>query len=169
MLEMVALMKILVLSDSHSIRNFMHRCVERFAPDAIIHLGDYVKDGAELKAAYPNIPFYQVQGNCDRYRCPPSIPEVLVERICGVELYLTHGHLQGVKSGLAVLKQEARNCRVAGVLFGHTHEAYCVKEPDGLWVLNPGTSGFIGSSVGIVETDGRNICSCRIVKATELD
>ena len=57
-------MTILVLSDSHSTLRFMRRCVDTIQPDALIHLGDYFDDGTVLKEEYPQIPFYQVPGNC---------------------------------------------------------------------------------------------------------
>ena len=64
-------MKVLVLSDSHSYLDFMTRAVEALRPDAVIHLGDYVNDGRELMEQFPGLPFYQVPGNCDAYRCDP--------------------------------------------------------------------------------------------------
>ena len=41
-------MKILVLSDSHGLQYFMQRCVEALQPDAVIHLGDMVRDADKL-------------------------------------------------------------------------------------------------------------------------
>ena len=49
-------MKILVLSDSHSYSDFMQRCMDACRPDAVIHLGDYVSDGKDLRRLYPEIP-----------------------------------------------------------------------------------------------------------------
>ena len=83
-------MKILVLSDSHSTLSFMRRCIDSVKPDAAIHLGDHFDDGLAMKEEYPGIPFYQVPGNCDRYRCPPGQPEIMIPRIGGVDLYMTH-------------------------------------------------------------------------------
>ena len=105
-------MKILVLSDSHSTLSFMRRCVEEVKPDAIIHLGDYFDDGQAVKEEYPGTPMYQVPGNCDRYRCPPGQPEILIDRVCGVDLYMTHGHKHSVKSYLGALLRDARTAKV---------------------------------------------------------
>ena len=44
-------MKILVLSDSHSSHRFMRECIESVKPDAVIHLGDFVRDGEAMKEA----------------------------------------------------------------------------------------------------------------------
>ena len=79
----------------------------------------------------------QVPGNCDRYRCPPFVQEVLSEKIDGIYFYLTHGHRHMVKQRLDMLLLDARKCKAAAGLYGHTHIADCHQEEDGLWVLNP--------------------------------
>lgn len=161
-------MKILVLSDSHSMRSFMRRCIEQVKPDVIVHLGDYFEDGETMKEEFPDVPFYQVPGNCDRYRCPPDQPEILVETIGGVSLYLTHGHRHRVKLSLTALLRDARACHADAVLYGHTHEADCRQEDDGLWVLNPGSCGYYGGSAGLMEIrEGKNLF-CRILREEDL-
>lgn len=161
-------MNILVLSDSHSALSFMRRCVEAMKPDAIVHLGDYYDDGQALKEEFPGIPFYQVPGNCDRYRCPPGQPEILVERVFGVDLYLTHGHKHSVKSYLGALLRDARACRVQAVLYGHTHVPDCHREEDGLWVLNPGSCGYFGGSAGLICVQSGKITGCRLLTDGDL-
>lgn len=161
-------MKILVLSDSHSSMSFMRLCVERVKPNAIVHLGDHFDDAEALHGEYPGIRMYRVPGNCDRYRCPPGQPEILVDRVCGVDLYMTHGHKHRVKSYLGALLHDARACRVAAVLYGHTHEADCHREEDGLWVLNPGSCGYYGGSAGLIQVENGKILSCRILKDSDL-
>ncbi len=160
-------MKILVFSDSHSSLSFMRRCVERVKPNAIVHLGDYFDDGQAIKEEFPGIPFYQVPGNCDRYRCPPGQPEILIDRVCGVDLYMTHGHRHQVKSYLGALLADARRAKVAAVLYGHTHTAFCQQEEDGLWVLNPGSCGYYGGSACVIQVQSGNIQSCRIFRDGE--
>lgn len=161
-------MKILVLSDSHSSMSFMRLYVERVKPNAIVHLGDHFDDAEALHEEYPGIRMYRVPGNCDRYRCPPGQPEILVDRVCGVDLYMTHGHKHRVKSNLGALLHDARACRVAAVLYGHTHEADCHREEDGLWVLNPGSCGYYGGSAGLIQVENGKILSCRILKDSDL-
>ena len=85
-------MTILVFSDSHSSLGFMRRCMETVHPDGVIHLGDYFDDGEVIREENPGIPFYQVPGNCDRYRCPPGQPEILIDRIFGVDFYKGRGN-----------------------------------------------------------------------------
>ena len=161
-------MKILVLSDSHSSMSFMCRCVDVVSPHAIVHLGDHFDDGQALKEEYPGIPFYQVPGNCDRYRCMPGQPEILIQRVCGVELYMTHGHKHSVKSYLGALLRDARASKAQAALYGHTHVADCHCEADGLWVLSPGSCGYFGGSAGIIEVRDGKILTCRLITDKEL-
>ena len=162
-------MKILVLSDSHSALRFMYACMEAVRPDAVIHLGDHYDDGLALKEDYPSVRFYQVPGNCDRYRCDPRLPEILIERVLGVSCYMTHGHKHNVKLVLGRLLSDARACRVQAALYGHTHVADCHQEEDGLWVLNPGSCGYGGGSAGLMEVENGNITACRILRQEDLE
>jgi len=161
-------MKILVVSDSHSALSFMRRCIEAVRPDAVVHLGDHYEDAQAMKEEYSHIPFYQVPGNCDRYRCPPNVPEILIQKIGGVSVYMTHGHRHQVKAYLGALLRDARASKVDAVLYGHTHVADCHQEPDGLWVLNPGSSGYYGGSAGVIESKDGRICSCRLLRDYDL-
>lgn len=161
-------MTILVLSDSHASLSFMRRCVAGVKPDAIVHLGDHYDDGEALREENPQIPFYQVPGNCDRYRCPPGVPEILILPVCGVLLYMTHGHKHHVKQLLGELLRDARGSGAAAALYGHTHVADCHREADGLWVLNPGTCGGYGGSAGIIQVEAGAIRGCRILRGEDL-
>ena len=162
-------MKILVLSDSHSAISFMRCCVDAVCPDAIVHLGDYFDDGQALAEEYPRIPFYQVPGNCGRFRCPRWAQEIRIEPVLGVPLYMTHGHRHNVKMDTGLLIRDARASRSAAVLYGHTHVAECRQEPDGMWVLNPGSCGYFGGSAGLMEVSGGEIVSCRILRQSDLE
>lgn len=161
-------MKILVLSDSHASLSFMRRCVKAVNPYMIIHLGDYYDDGEIIHEEYPNILFYQVPGNCDRYRCPPGALEIKVIRARGPKLYLTHGHRHFVKQGIGMLLADARREEAQAVLYGHTHIPDCHQEPDGLWVLNPGSCGGSGSA-GIMEIEDGKICACYLIRQADLE
>lgn len=143
--------------------SFMRRCVDGVKPNAIIHLGDHFDDGEALKGEYSHIPFYQVPGNCDRYRCPPGQPEILILPVCGVLLYMTHGHKHSVKSYLGALLRDARASGAAAALYGHTHVADCHREADGMWVLNPGSCGYYGGTAGVIEVRGGKIDTCRLI------
>lgn len=162
-------MKVLVLSDSHNTLDFMERCVDAIRPDALIHLGDYVSDGKLLASYHRGIPLYQVPGNCDYYRCDPSEMPTVVINLEGVELMLTHGHRQNVKSGTERLLSEARRSRVDAVLYGHTHIPDCHREEDGLWVLNPGSAGYFRPTAGWMIIEGGAIQLCRILRESDLE
>lgn len=161
-------MKLLVLSDSHSTLSFMRRCIESVKPDVMIHLGDHFDDGAAMQEEYPQIRLYQVPGNCDRHRCPANQPEILIPRIGGVDLYITHGHRHSVKSYQGALLQDARASGAAAALYGHTHVPHCHREEDGLWVLNPGSCGYFGGSAGLLEIEDGRITSCRLLNETDI-
>ena len=156
-------MRILVLSDSHSGMGFMRYCVKTLSPHAIVHLGDYYDDAETIHEENPMIPIYHVPGNCDRYRCPPSVSEIQILPVCGVPLYMTHGHRHQVKMTTSLLLRDARESKVAAVLYGHTHIAECYCDDEGMWVMNPGSCGSWGGSVGLIETEGNRIVNCRIL------
>ena len=161
-------MKILVLSDSHSALRFMYHCVDAVMPDVIIHLGDHYDDGEALTEMYPGIRLYQVPGNCDRYRCPPDVPQIMMPRIGGVRLYMTHGHLHHVKMDTGKLMSDARKAGAQAVLYGHTHVANCYQDTDGLWILNPGSCGYFGGSAGLIEVEDGMIRNCQILREADL-
>ena len=162
------IMKILVFSDSHSALSFMRLCMEAVKPDAVIHLGDYYDDGQVIREEYPRVPVYQVPGNCDRYRTPDYVPEILIRPVCGVDMYMTHGHRHGVKMGIGALVRDARACKCKIALYGHTHIQDCHQEADGLWVLNPGAAST-GGSAGLIEIRDKKITACRVFDRWELE
>lgn len=162
-------MKILVFSDSHSALRIMRLAMERICPDAVIHLGDYVNDAEVIASEYPNIRFYMVAGNCDRYRVSTDFPETLVESVRGVWVYMTHGHIQHVKSDLEMLLFNARRRGAQIALYGHTHIPDCRQLEDGLWVMNPGSCGHSCGSVGCIEMRDDGTVFCRLIRHTDLE
>lgn len=162
-------MKILVFSDSHSGLRCMRLAMDRICPDAVIHLGDYVGDAQTIAEEYPGTRFYMVAGNCDRYRVPPDFPETLVETIRGVRVYMTHGHIQHVKTDLGMLLYNARRSGVQVALYGHTHCPDCRQLEDGLWVMNPGSCGDSCGSVGCIEARDDGTVFCRLIRHTDLE
>ena len=159
-------MKILVFSDSHSAISFMRLCMDAVKPDVVIHLGDHYDDGDVIREEYPTSRMYQVPGNCDMYRVPGFVPEILIERIGGVDFYMTHGHKHRVKSGIGALIRDARLCKCAAALYGHTHVPDCHVEEDG---LNPGASGYNGGSAGLLEIQDKKITACRLISRWDLE
>ncbi len=162
-------MKILVLSDSHSGLSFMRRCVDIIKPDAVVHLGDFYDDAQALAEDFGHIRFHMVSGNCDRNRCSLSAREMLCYPVCGVKLFMAHGHNHDVKFGIGALTEDARRYGASAALYGHTHIAEYHQEEDGLWVLNPGTCAHFGGSAGLIETKDDKITACRIIRQADLE
>lgn len=162
-------MRILVLSDSHSALSFMRRCIRAVKPDTVIHLGDHYDDGEAMAEENPHILFHQVPGNCDRYRCPSGAMEVCSYPIGGVRFYMTHGHRHGVKMGIGGLLADARKMGAQIVLYGHTHRLDCHQEPDGLWVMNPGSCGSMGGSAGVIKIENGEIKACYFITQEDLE
>lgn len=161
-------MKILVLSDSHSGCSFMRFCIQQVKPNEIIHLGDYYDDALVIREENSQTPFHHVPGNCDIYRCPPHVGDILIETIGGVRMYMTHGHKHGVKMGTARLIRDARKAGVDAILYGHTHVADC-REEDGMWILNPGSCRSYDGSAGLIEVENGIIINCQILKMSDLE
>ena len=145
-------MKILVFSDSHGMVRFMQRIAEKEKPDMILHLGDMESD---CDGAFDPIHVGKVRGNCDHR----SFEEK--ERLLDFgpsKIWMTHGHLYGVKSGLASLLNHGEVLGADVILYGHTHRRYLL-ETDGYTVMNPGTPD---DSYGVIEMDNGAVVSVKI-------
>lgn len=162
-------MKILVVSDSHSGLSYMKLWAKVLKPQVIIHLGDYFDDGQVLGELFPGSRLLQVPGNCDRYRCVGREPEIIFTNLDGVNIFMTHGHLHHVKSGLGGLISAARTARADVALYGHTHEALTLELEDGLKVMNPGSCGSSGGSVGLLEIEQGKIVTFRILNRNDME
>ena len=131
-------MKAAVFSDTHSNTALMLEAVRRVRPDILIHLGDYERDAETLRREFPEIPLYNVRGNCD---FAALAPDTMVVPMGPAKAFITHGHLYSVEYGhlysLYCAAQE-QGCSIA--MFGHTHEALN-DEYGGVTVINPGTAG----------------------------
>lgn len=156
-------MKLLVLSDTHKSLGFACEAIENERPDAVLHLGDHLSDAEDLSFAYQEPDFYYVPGNCDY---EPAVRQSLTLELGGVRIFMTHGHLFGVKSGTDVLLSMAKAQGAALALYGHTHVA-ALQTQSGVTLFNPGTAGRFGrSSYGLVDIHGGSF-SCRIVYDTD--
>ena len=162
-------MKILVLSDSHSGLRFMRQCINAVRPNAVVHLGDYFDDGQAMQEENPSLNFYLVPGNCDKYRNVLWAPETLVDKVCGVRLFMTHGHRHGVKGSTAALLKDAEQSGVQAALFGHTHSPVCFQTETGMWVMNPGSCGYDGGSAGLIIVEDNKISDCRLLRQSDLE
>ena len=162
-------MRLAVFSDTHRNIDGAVAAVNQYRPDLIIHLGDHFDDATELSEAYPHLTMHQVPGNCDYGRIYGIHPETICYKVCGVTLFMTHGHNHDVKESLSALLWSARSSGAEAALFGHTHIPYCDKEPGGLWVLSPGSCRSLSGSVGLIEVENHQILSCRILRLGDLE
>lgn len=131
-------MRVLVFSDTHGSTKEIDKaiaCIGDF--DALIHLGDIERDVRYIEKKYPQIPVYSVRGNNEPCSSLSSPNEAVIE-LCGVKIYMCHGHLKNVRRGIDSLTETAKElgCRVA--LYGHTHIP-CDTVSDGILVFNPGS------------------------------
>lgn len=125
-------MKYLVVSDSHGDRDILVDLAKRYTDkvDHLFHCGD-----SELTADDPIWQnFSVVKGNCDF----EPFPESLLVETDADRVYLTHGHLVGIKSSLQTLIYKALEQEATIALFGHSHELGVMME-QGILLLNPGS------------------------------
>lgn len=127
----------------------MYDAVELEKPDMAFHLGDCIGDAQDLSSAFPMLDLSYVPGNCDY--CA-SAPASLLQEADGVRIFLTHGHLFGVKTGLTRLLLEGKRVGAQLVLFGHTHRPY-LAEHDGVWLLNPGSCSAMQGSYAVLTVE----------------
>lgn len=147
-------MKLLVFSDSHGTLCSMEHAIRLERPDHILHLGDYLRDAQGLQHRC-HIPMTCVPGNCDYSH---SQPEILTPEFCGKKLYMTHGHLHGVKMMYMRAIYAAREAEADILLFGHTHRPDCFQQ-QGLWIMNPGACG-LGGTYGVIDLSGDDVRCC---------
>ncbi len=147
-------MTILVLSDSHGHTEAIRQAILRQPKaQAIIHLGDGVRDAESAQRMFPQLLFYTVRGNCDFQEDYPLFS--LLPTTAG-PLYLTHGWAEHVKSSYLSLYAAAAQHRAVAALFGHTHSPliqYC----NGMLLFNPGSVGGYDGSYGILEIEKNTV------------
>ncbi len=130
-------MKAAVFSDTHSNTALMVEAVRRSRPDCIIHLGDLERDTQILRRLFPEIPLYNVCGNCD---ISAEAPLSDVVQLGPVKAFITHGHAYNVRYSVDRLVYAAQEAGAQIAMYGHTHETD-YRECGGVQVLNPGTAG----------------------------
>ena len=128
-------MKFFVLSDTHGRLGPAEAIANSISDlDAIIHLGDYQRDGELLKKTL-GIPVISLKGNMDGSFGTEDY--IVLETEFG-KLYLSHGHIESVKYGYEKLLYKAASLDCKAALFGHTHAAF-FEMVDGMYLLNPGS------------------------------
>lgn len=150
------MMKILVFSDSHGMVKPMRAIAKKESPDFILHLGDYESDCDD---AFPDFRVVKVRGNCDDNSTEET--ERFLDFGKG-KIWMTHGHLYRVKSGLDNLLKKGIDMGASVILYGHTHHRHLL-ETAHYTVLNPGTPD---QSYGVIEMENGEISS---VSLREID
>ncbi len=108
---------LLVASDTHGRADLLERALKRAKPDMLLFLGDGLRD---LGVVPSEITVRAVRGNCD-WMTVPDAPSVRIETVAGTCIYMTHGHLHGVKGQLDSAIAAAAEAGADVLLYGHTH------------------------------------------------
>lgn len=102
--------------------------------DAVVFLGDGMREFDQVREELQGITCYAVAGNND---WSTHEPQEVVFTMGGVRFYACHGHTRYVKYGLERLWFAAREREAQVVLYGHTHTAGIDIEY-GMFMINPG-------------------------------
>ena len=118
----------LVLSDTHGRSHLLGQVAKKlcFRPAAILFLGDGLKDLDALEdiPSLRDVPVHAVSGNCDSFfSFRESEPPTRIVPAGNHRIFLTHGHLYGVRGGIAAAMQNAIAAGADVLLYGHTHVA----------------------------------------------
>lgn len=147
-------MRILVLSDSHGMYQSVRRVVMKHSDaEVIIFCGDGADDIEEIKREFTDRMVIAVRGNCDFCCSNPNVETITLE---GKRLFITHGHLYGVKGGLYTLACAAREAEADIAIFGHTHIPVEIYD-DGLYLFNPGSIMGYEGSYGLIDITPQGI------------
>ena len=128
-------MKIIVITDSHGELSNIINAYETEHPDIILPAGDCYDDIKELSYIYNDLKYESVRGNCDYFTDIPDQNRLL--QLEGQTIFLTHGHLYGVKLRLDELERQSQKLCADIVVFGHTHKPY-LNKLDNVIYFNPG-------------------------------
>ena len=151
-------MKILVISDSHGNSASILNAISRESPDMVLHLGDYDRDCSIIGWDNPRIQVRSVRGNCDRSSSGPDTDEFTLG---GKRFFMTHGHLNSVKTGLSSLIRSAESRGADVLLYGHTHVPHYSVKND-IAIINPGSIGMGGKTYAVLEfKNGAVTCEIR--------
>lgn len=126
-------MKLAIVSDTHRDIDDLVLALRAMKPDRFIHLGDYESDARDI-ARETKLPYDAVGGNCDGSREKGKLLT-----IDGKKMFLTHGHLFGVKTDLMRLSYHALEIGADVVFFGHTHMPF-LEIVRGILFCNPGSA-----------------------------
>lgn len=113
-------MELLILSDTHGKRGRVREVLEKTKSDAVLFLGDGLRD---MESADLACPLYAVRGNCD-FTLFADAPDERLEVFGGVRVLMMHGHRYGIKSGPGAALAAAMQQRADVLLYGHVHDPH---------------------------------------------
>ena len=128
-------MKVLICSESHTRLDYFQKVMNLEEPEMVIFAGDHSTDAMDMALIYSEIPFKIVKGNTDYYDYDTKDTEIF--ELNGKKVFLTHGHLYGVKSTMREIEAKAEEVEADICIFGHTHREY-MDEKNNIIYLNPG-------------------------------
>ena len=152
-------MKLLIVSDVHGRHDRLRTVMDMHKDaDALIFLGDGLRDLMRADAYSYGFTVFSVRGNCDGisfFTNESDVSEELCFSFEGFRFFALHGHTRGVKSGTDRAIYAAMSREADVLLYGHTHipeERYIpeINEEYGkpLRVFNPGSLGASGDGKG---------------------
>lgn len=155
-------MNVMIISDDHGVdvfaKAYKHALGKYKVIDAVIHAGDSEQVDADYYTKICGNAFFKVKGNNDFDRTPPFLDL----KMCGKNIFVTHGHNYGVYMGLNTLYLAGQEHAADVIVYGHTHRAYNI-EANGVELINPGSLGGIRSGsksyvvLGIQENGGMRV------------
>jgi len=155
-------LKIAIIGDTHGSTGNLHLIADTFKDvDFFAHTGDNWVDGRYLESVTEK-PVLTVKGNCDF----GEMSTELVFQVQQRRIYLTHGHMLGVKSGLFRLGARARELAADFCLYGHTHMPL-LEYREGITFLNPGSLTFPRSQeryAGILLEEKQGVFTCQFME-----
>lgn len=147
-------MRILVLSDSHGDYFSMKKAIEaQPTAEVVVFLGDGHMDFERCKPLLNGKRIYAVKGNND-FHC--DYPKYQVINEGGMNIYITHGNYEYVKSSFGRLIKVAQDNDCPLALYGHKHEQR-EENCDGVKLFCPGA--LLNDEYGVVDIiDNGYIC-----------
>ena len=130
--------KLLILSDSHNSAGAVERILHAESDaNAVVFLGDGLRDLEEALTLHPKMKVYAVAGNCDFGALEPLDGLAAFDQVV---VFYTHGPMSGVKYDLDTLADAAAARGAEVALFGHTHKPTALQK-NGVFLFNPGSCG----------------------------
>ena len=145
-------MRVGVVGDIHGSYRELQAAVKAMGKvDHLLFTGDGCRELARLEQE-TGLHVRGVVGNCDFMASYPAQDLFYLD---GYKVFLTHGHLYGVKHDLQRLGLAGQEQDAKLVVFGHTHLPFSA-EWHGISIFNPGTlcreRACRGLTYGIIET-----------------